>query len=232
MGAKVGKFVGGSPFLGDLVDVASIGAGALSGGGNASETMGDMMLESAQERVNKPGAHMGGDFLAGMSVRGMTSSFLAKDVNKMQEGEGGINRLENAMKMKELIKSQGGSVRNSELFSPDFRKNLTDPEWQKSHGLAPHLDKSGGVVAPTGAAIPTGDAAAKANPKSEASKTEAKPQEPQKVDVKMSAEPLHVNVTVTDENGKKIQEMQQQIVQFKQKLEEVTGNKTPATVKA
>jgi TP901 family phage tail tape measure protein len=233
MGAKVGKFVGGSPLLGDLVDVASIGAGAISGGGNISETMGDMMLESAKERVNKPGGHMGGDFLAGMTVRGMTSSFLAKDVSKMQEGEGGINRLENAIKMKELIKSQGGNIKNAELFSPDFRKNLLNPEWQQSHGLAPHLDKSGGIVAPTGAAIPTGDAAAKATgqkPESEASKTEKKPAEPQKVDVKMSAEPLHVNVTVTDENGKKIQEMQQQIVQFKQKLEEVTGNKTPAAI--
>jgi hypothetical protein len=98
--------------------------------------------------------------------------------------------------------------------------------------MAPHLDKSGAVVPPTGAAIPTGDAAAKIaaeKAQSQSSKSEeAKQSVPQKVDI--SAEPLLVEVRINDENGKQIQEMQRTLVQFKQKLEEITGNKTPPVI--
>ena len=194
-----------------------------------------------------PGAVLGTSmYLAGAAYRGGSDVMDIPDLLKTPPQMKKMQNNSNSYAQEQLdIRNEMTTVRER-LYNadPSSKESTADTEklrelskkWVdkiESVKMAPHLDKSGNIVSPTGAAIPTGDAATKAagaNPKSENSKTEVKPAEPQKVDVKMTAEPLSVNVIITDENGKKIQEMQQQIVQFKQQLEDVTGNKTPAKI--
>ena len=94
---RLGK-LGNVPFLADLVDVGSIGLGSLAGGGNYKDTMSDIMLSDAGNRVNKHGARWYGDLAEGASLRGATTSFLGKDIARMNESAGG---LEVASKMEE-----------------------------------------------------------------------------------------------------------------------------------
>ena len=117
--AKVaGKVAGRAVGVGDFVDTASIMAGGVAGGGNAFDAMGQRGEQDILARLDKPGAHAGGDWLAGLGPRGLIQSFFAGSY---------VNRQPTNYKIADERKWRAAKFENQQRWAAEAAAKLAPP---------------------------------------------------------------------------------------------------------